>query len=207
MLEEKIKLQPSGGWAVPGGSRVSVPAVKERGVMFRGMSRMSRFFGRAEIPNIFPVININRRVFWGWLFFASRLMPFGRLPAKTREKVILRVAWNCRSFYEWAQHLEIAQREGVTDDEILMGTKPLAEITDQYMRSLYAACDAMCAKELIAEEDWQTLAQQHSEKELIELLTLIGHYEMVAGILINANVPIEPSIENNFLQFQSKFFE
>lgn len=199
------KLQPPQGWAVPSGERLPVPSKKERGLMFRSLSSVSRWFGRPELPNVFPVINTNRRIFWAWLFFASRLMPFGRLPATVREKVILRVAWNCRSRYEWAQHLEIAQSVGVSNEEILQTAAPLEQQKDVYMTALLGACDALCSKQPMAEEYWLQLSHAHSQKEVMELLTLIGHYEMVAGILINAKVPLEASIEENFRQFQDQY--
>lgn len=201
-MQYQDRLQPSKGWAVPTGQRLPIPTPKERGLLFRSMSNVSRLFGRPELPNVFPVINTNRRIFWAWLFFASRLMPFGRLPATLREKVILRVAWNCRSRYEWAQHLEIAQTVGVSNEEILHVTRSLAEQPDAYSAALYGACDSLCAKEPIAEEHWQQLIKIHSHKEMMEFLTLVGHYEMVAGILINAKVPLETSIEENFRRFQ-----
>src|SRR5690554_885812 len=134
MSQQNSKIQPSNGWAVATGLRLPIPPNKERGVFFRSISGISRFFGRPELPNIFPVINTNRRLFWAWLFFASRLMPFGRLPARTRELVILRVAFNCRSRYEFAQHLEIAQRLGVNDQDILATTKPAEQCAEQHLQ-------------------------------------------------------------------------
>jgi|GEM_PF-251921 len=197
-------LQPKNGWAVPAGARLPVPPAAQRGLMFRTVSQVSRWFGRAQLPNIFPVLNTNGRIFWAWLFFASRLMPYGRLPAATREKIILRVAWNCRSRYEWAQHLELAQKVGVSDAEVLQLTLPVAEIKEPYWAAVYAACDSLCAKEAISDAVWNQLAEEHTDKELIEILVLAGHYEMVAGVLINAKVPLEADIEENFQRFQAR---
>lgn len=204
MNDKQDRLYPEGGWAVAPGVRLAVPSARDRGLLFRGISRLSGLMGRPQLPNIFPIFNINRRLFWAWLFFASRLMPFGRLPAQLREKIILRVAWNCRSRYEWAQHLEIAQSVGVSDADILTLTRPATEVADGYLAALLTACDSICSKQPVDEQTWQQLAGQHSEKELIEILVLIGHYEMVAGLLINAAVPLEQSIEHNFRRFQDK---
>lgn len=197
-------LQPTQGWAVPAGNRLPVPPPRQRGLLFRALSGVSRWFGRPQLPNVFPVMNINGRLFWPWLFFASRLMPFGRLPATTREKIILRVAWNCRSRYEWAQHLQLAQKAGVPDNEILQVAQPASQLSNAYLAALMAACDSLCAKQAISNSAWAVLAAAHSEKELMEILVLVGHYEMVAGVLINANVPLEPAIEANFQRFQQQ---
>ena len=117
-MNQQDLLQPAAGWAAPQDTRLPPPPPRERGLLFRTLALASRWFGRPELPHIFPVLNINRRIFPAWLFFASRMMPFGKLPATVREKLILRVAWNCRSRYEWGQHAEIALRVGVTDKEI-----------------------------------------------------------------------------------------
>jgi len=42
----------------------------------------------------------------------------GRLPARDRELLILRTGWNCRSEYEWGQHVVVGHRVGLTDEEI-----------------------------------------------------------------------------------------
>ena len=162
--------------------------------MFRSVSKVSGLMGRSQLPALFPVFNINSRLFWGWLFFASRLMPYGKLPASTREKLILRTAWNCRSRYEWGQHVEIALKNGVTDQEILQLAKQPGLMAGMDA-TLMKACDELCQNKLIAEDTWQTLSQSFSQSALIEIMILVGHYEMVAGFLINAGLQLEDSIE------------
>lgn len=188
-------LQPESGWAAPTSPRLPAPPPRERGMLFRTVSRVSRLFGRPDLPLVFPVIHLNPRLFWGWLFFASRLMPWGRLPAPAREKVILRVAWRSRSRYEWAQHVDIALRVGVQDREILAMTQDPDTIDDADDRLLMRACDQFCASKLIDDDTWQALSQRYSRRDLIELLMLIGHYEMVAGLLINSGIEAEPPVE------------
>lgn len=188
-------LQPESGWAAPASPRLPAPPPRERGLLFRTVSQVSRLFGRPDLPLVFPVIHLNPRVFWGWLFFASRLMPWGRLPAPVREKAILRVAWRCRSRYEWAQHVEIALRVGVQDQEILAVTRDPDEIENEDDRLLMRACDQFRATKLIDDDTWQALSQRYSRRDLIELLMLIGHYEMVAGLLINSGIEAEPAVE------------
>lgn len=188
-------LQPRQGWAQPAQVRLPPPPPRERGWLFRSVSATSRLFGRSELPDVFPVIHRNPRLFWGWLFFASRLMPWGRLPAKVREKAILRVAWNCRSRYEWAQHVDIALRVGASDQEILALTRPTEHIADDADRLLMHACDQLCHDKLIDDTTWQALSEVYSRRDLIELVMLVGHYEMVAGVLVNAGIAVEPEAE------------
>lgn len=188
-------LQPQSGWAQPASVRLPPPPPRERGALFRSASALSRLFGRPDLPQVFPVIHRNPRLFWAWLFFASRLMPWGRLPAQVREKTILRVAWRKRSRYEWGQHVEIALRVGVSDTEIVALTRPADTFTDAHDQLLMRACDQLCADKLIDDDTWQALCEHYSHRDLIELVMLVGHYEMVAGVLINAGIRLEPSVE------------
>src|ERR1039457_2374157 len=68
--------------------------------------------------NIFTTLGQHPRLFRAWLRYSAHLMPFGQLPRRDTELVILRVAWQCRSAYEWHQHVPIALRMGLTTDEV-----------------------------------------------------------------------------------------
>src|SRR4051794_26094484 len=55
-------------------------------------------------PNVFPTLARHRRLFRRWLRFAGALMPGGLLPRVDTELLILRVAHNTGSDYEWGHH-------------------------------------------------------------------------------------------------------
>jgi alkylhydroperoxidase family enzyme len=194
-MNQQDLLQPAAGWAAPQDTRLPPPPPRERGLLFRTLALASRWFGRPELPHIFPVLNINRRIFPAWLFFASRMMPFGKLPATVREKLILRVAWNCRSRYEWGQHAEIALRVGVTDEEIAAIARDQDAGNTEDDKLLVHACDQLCRNKLIDDDTWRQLEARFSPPELVELIMLVGHYEMVAGLLVNAGIALEAPIE------------
>ena len=46
------ELQPEAGWAGAKRVRLLPPAPTERGLLFRGASRLSRLFGRDDVPDI-----------------------------------------------------------------------------------------------------------------------------------------------------------
>lgn len=203
LIPKNDRLAPEGGWAAPAHERLPAPADRDRGIAFRGLSKLSRLFGRGQLPAIFPVFHINPRLFWAWLFFASRLMPFGRLPAPSREKLILRTAWNCRSRYEWGQHVELALKHGVSDADIVaLATAPQTMSADDAL--LMQACDDICRQRLIGEATWAALAKRYSQPRLIEIMILVGHYEMVAGLLINAGIELEAPVEAELQAFHCR---
>src|SRR5205085_7624266 len=53
--------------------------------------------------------------FLGW---AAALALQGVLSHREHELLALRAAWNCKSDFEWGEHVEYARAAGLTDDEI-----------------------------------------------------------------------------------------
>lgn len=197
-------LAPPLGWMSSPAARLPAPPPSARGPLFRSASKLSGWFGRQQVPDIIATLHINPGLFWPWLLFASRLMPFGRLDARTREKIILRTAWNCRSRYEWGQHVEIALRVGVTDDDIVRLTTAPETLSDAVERALMSACDQLCQNHQIHDDTWATLTAAYNEKRMIEVVLLIGHYQMIAGFLNTSGLRLEPPIEATLQAFYQR---
>src|SRR6201997_3214255 len=53
-----------------------------------------------------------------FLRFNVHLLYSSTLPARIRELAVLRVAHRRDCAYEWAHHVDLAKREGISDDEI-----------------------------------------------------------------------------------------
>lgn len=194
-MDRERELEPVGGWRSPGRERIGY-AERRQGAVSRFVGLGSRVIGRLEAPNVFRMLQTNARIFFPWLAFASQLMPFGRLDPKDRERVILRVAWNCRSRYEWGQHVAIATRVGVPDDEIrAIAEGPDATLWAPLQRAILRACDEFHHDRMVAEPTWRELASRLDEELLVELLLLVGHYEMLAGVLNTTGVRLEPHLE------------
>lgn len=187
-------LTPAQGWIETATPRLSAPPAKQRGLLFRGVSRLSRTLGRNDVPDVISVLHINPRLFWAWLFFASRMMPYGRLPPRQREMLILRTAWNCRSRYEWGQHVEIGLRAGLSDDDILCASGRIKTRNPVYAL-LIQACDELCQQHVISDATWNALCAHYSKPRLIEITMLVGHYVMIAAFLNSAGLRLEAPLE------------
>jgi 4-carboxymuconolactone decarboxylase len=149
--------------------------------------------GRAQ--NIFATLVRNPGLFRRWLPFAGRLLVAGKLPARERELLILRTAVNCTSEYEWGQHVVLAREAGVSDEEIrrVRGGPDAAGWSEDDALLLRAA-DELHRDAAIGDATWSRLAARYGEKDLIELVMLIGHYHMVAFTLNSLKVQREPGV-------------
>lgn len=137
--------------------------------------------------NVFTTLARHRGLFRRWLFFAGGMMPFGSLPRQDTELIILRVAHNCRSAYELEQHERIARQVGLSDAEVARAGGHPGEWPDRQALLLRVA-DALHADRDLPDALWTQLRAELDERQCIELLLLIGHYEMLAMTLNSLRV-------------------
>lgn len=157
------------------------------------LAAVARGAGTGQPPNLFATLARHRRLFRGWLWFAGALMPGGKLPRTDTELVILRVAHNCRSDYEWRHHARLGGQAGLSDEEITRVTDgPEAPGWSHRQSLLLAAADELHHLRVITDELWARLAEELSDIELIELVMLIGHYEMLSMTLASLGVEEDP---------------
>ncbi|HKY67509.1 MAG TPA: carboxymuconolactone decarboxylase family protein [Acidimicrobiales bacterium] len=148
----------------------------------------------AGATNIFATFVRHPGLFRRWLPFGGKLLA-GKIPPRDRELVILRTGWNCRSDYEWAQHVRIARAAGLADDEIARvregpdapGWAPLEVL-------LLRAADELHADACIGDGTWAGLTAHYDEKQMIELPMLVGHYHLVAFTLSSLGVQVEDEV-------------
>jgi len=132
-------------------------------------------------PNLFLTLGRHPGLFRGWLRFAGRLMPRGKLPRRETELVILRVAHlrDCR--YEHEHHVKLGRRAGLTDSEIArVADGSQADGWAPREQVILAATDELLANGDITDEAWSRLSGTLDTRQLIELVMLVGHYEMLA---------------------------
>jgi 4-carboxymuconolactone decarboxylase len=114
-----------------------------------------------------------------WLDFGGRLMR-GKIPARDRELVVLRTAYNCACAYEWVEHVAVGRTAGLTDEEIDAIATGSSRPWDLWGLTLLQAVDELHDNRCIADATWEKLAKNYDDSQLIELPMLVGHYEMVA---------------------------
>jgi alkylhydroperoxidase family enzyme len=143
-------------------------------------------------PNIFTTLGQHPRLFRAWLGYSARLMPFGSLPRRDAELVILRVAWQCRSAYEWNQHVALALRVGLTQAEVAGAADgPSASVFTARQRSLLAASDELLAGRALSDATWSAVQAALSDRQAIELCLLVGNYQGLASAVGGLGIQIE----------------
>ena len=144
--------------------------------------------------NIFGTLAHNPELLRRFNQLGGHLLTRGRLPAREREIVILRVGWNCRSVYEFGQHTVIGHGAGLTDDEITALARPGYDGWAEPDRLLVAMADEICVDNCVADDTWAGLAGRWDDGAMVELLVLAGFYRLVSGFLNSAGVAPDPGV-------------
>jgi 4-carboxymuconolactone decarboxylase len=122
------------------------------------------------------------------------------LDARTREVAILRVGWRIGSVYEWSNHVPIARRAGMTDDEIVA-----VRVPDTAGSASPLSPTDLCAIAVVDEVldgvavSPETLESARSllgdERAVLELLMIPGLYRTIGTVLLSVGVPLEDHVE------------
>jgi 4-carboxymuconolactone decarboxylase len=124
-----------------------------------------------------------------FLAFNVHLLFGSTLDARVRELAILRVAHRRECAYEWDQHVLLAKRAGMTDDDIAAVRTGLA--ADEFDRAVLNAVDELDERSGLSDETWAGLAERLDEKQLMDLVFTVGGYAMLAMALNTFGVELE----------------
>lgn len=115
----------------------------------------------------------------------------GALADRARELVILTVAAAHESEFEWWAHVRIGRAAGITDDEIAAGRDGTSLALDEPVeRAVVDAARAVLADGDLDDEQYARLQALLGNATLLELLTLIGYYSMLAVQMRVLRVPL-----------------
>jgi len=125
--------------------------------------------------------------FLGW---AAALALNGVLSNRDHELLALRVASNCRSEFEWVEHVGYAKDAGLTDVEIASVPKAIdAGGWSAAERALLRTADEMHLGDDVTDETWADLARHYQPPALVEILFVVGQYTMLSWVANAAGIP------------------
>jgi AhpD family alkylhydroperoxidase len=153
-------------------------------VVARGAQRTLKLQHPARL---FTTLGRHASLFRGWLFFASRLMPGGKLPRREAEMVILRVAHLRDCAYEWEHHDKLGRRAGADPERVKAGPDGWPDRE----AALLTAVDELHHTQDLSDETWSRLSEHYDDRRLIELVMLVGHYEMLATTIHALRIPAD----------------
>lgn len=141
--------------------------------------------------NLFRVMMHHPKLTKRWVVFAGHIMSKQTLSVRDRELVILRIGWLNQAPYEWAQHVEIAKRAGITDAEIERVKEGPKAGWNEHEAALLQAADDLFENSVLSDSTWATLTARYSTEQMMDLVFTIGQYNLVSWALNSFGVPLD----------------
>ncbi|MFW9998779.1 MAG: carboxymuconolactone decarboxylase family protein [Candidatus Hodarchaeota archaeon] len=121
-----------------------------------------------------------------------REQPKPSISDRERELCIIRTGWLCQADYECIHHIFIGLIIGFTAEEIIRILKgPDAagwSLTDTL---ILRTADELHENYFICDDTWSKLSENYNEKQILELILIIGHYTKLAMFLNSTGVQID----------------
>ncbi len=150
--------------------------------------------GKLGALNVMKALMHQPDLFRRWSIFANHFLFKSTLPARTREMLILRVAWRTDCEYEWSQHLKMsAACCGFGPKEfgaIIHG--PATTFWTNEEQTLLRVVDAIVEGPAVTDRLWEKLTDHWSTSEILDILAMIGNYVMLAMALNTLRIPPDP---------------
>lgn len=122
-------------------------------------------------------------------------MTKGELTGRDREIVVLRVSTRTRCYYEWGHHVPLARKAGVTEKELrCLARQNDAVAWNRHDTVLLSVADRLLDAGEVDDALWGRACDEWSESQILELLTLIGFYRMIADLLKTVRVELDPGL-------------
>ncbi|MBE1536771.1 carboxymuconolactone decarboxylase family protein [Actinomadura algeriensis] len=169
---------------------------EERALLRGNLARADRYLsGAADAPPMPSVLGLfarHPRVGAPWLAFSGALLDDGALDARDRELLILRVGHRTNCRYQWTQHVGPARAAGLTREHLAAVAEGSGSpVWDERDRDLLRAADRLVDDHTVDEDTWKRLAARFDERQLLELLFVVGSYVCLAMVL--NGVGLEPA--------------
>ncbi len=149
------------------------------------------------MPNVLATLMRHPALAGPFLGYNNVLLNTPTLAPRMRELMVLRVAWRTRARYEWAQHVRLAARLGITPDEIdAVRADVRAAQWAPLEADLLAAADQLIDGYHIDDETWGRLAQQLDQRQLIELVFVVGTYTCLAMAFNSLGLQLDADLED-----------
>lgn len=125
----------------------------------------------------------------------------GLIPPRERELAVLRCGWLCRAPFEWGEHVDIAKRYGVSDEEVERATVgSSAPGWSEHDAAILRGVEELIGNKAISDATWATLAKRWDEPQLIEFPMMVGQY--VATAFVQNSLRIRLAEDNPGLSYR-----
>jgi 4-carboxymuconolactone decarboxylase len=130
--------------------------------------------------------------FQPWIDFHMTILLTSEFDARKREIAVLRVAQATGSRYEWTQHVTVAKRVGLRDDEIeMIATDGPVTSLDEEGNLLCRVADEISRDVRLSDEALEAIIGLYGKRQATELILCCGYFNMLSRFLESTRVELE----------------
>jgi len=148
----------------------------------------------AKLPplNVFRMVANAPASFPGFLQLAMSILTQSEFDPRGREIAVLRVAHVTRSNYEWTQHVAVARRAGVRDEEIaiIAAEDPVGSLTEED-NLLCRVADEISRDVRLSDETLEKIVDRYGVRQATELILCVSYFNMLSRFLESTRVALE----------------
>jgi 4-carboxymuconolactone decarboxylase len=135
----------------------------------------------SNIPELVATLLRHPDLFQRVADLSIQLQGSGVLTPRDRQLAILRTTWLCQAPYAWGEHVKHSKRIGFTTEEIERTTQGSVHPGwKEDERALLRAVEELYEDAMISDPTWECLSKRLDDKQLFELLVLVGQFTTVA---------------------------
>ena len=146
-----------------------------------------------KLHSFYGIIGRSPEVVASFVQLGSDLSIETTLPSRARELAILRTGWLCGAPYQWGEHVRAGKTAGLTSEDIVRVREGAAangwNCADH---ALLVAVEELHERSTVSDAAWAALAAHLDERQMVELLFLVGHYHLTAYVQNALRIPLNP---------------
>lgn len=192
-MNDPLQNYPPSEWCAAQKERIDFPKLRTAPLHQLAPAYLaSCLSGRKEIMNVFRMMLHGKQTFLGFMLALNgRLNRKTALPPKEKERLILFVTCKLGCTYEYTYHYRRARAAGNSAEEAKRASTGEKNGADERERLAYAAAEALLKTRTLPEDLLAAMKKCYSDREIFELIEIVGSYDMVAMIDNALEIPIE----------------
>lgn len=144
-----------------------------------------------RFPNLFRMMLYNPGIADGWLRLGTAVRFKSELDDATREMAICLVARTTGAEYEWRAHRRIALEQGFSEAALERILDWRNGEFDERQRAVLALTEQLTQAVNVDDATFQAAQQHLSARQMVELVTTVSYYNMVARFLVGLRIDLE----------------
>ncbi len=120
------------------------------------------------------------------------------LNSREKELVILRTTWLRKADNEFAQHIILGKRFGLTNEEIeavIYGSQQ--DHWSALDKALLQAVDDLVANDRVSRETMLALKAHYNDQEIMDVIFLVGSYSLLGSAVNSFDIPLDAGLKEH----------